>query len=908
MTDATLARRSLALFDELLDVPEHEREAWISDHATSDELLANELRALVAAAAMGNRVLETAHQAVTPAQLRESLASALRDRYVIDSELGRGGMAAVFLARERKHDRDVVIKVLDPNTTQHFGAERFLQEVRIAATLAHPHIVPLIDSGNAHGFLYYVMPYMSGESLRTRVRRSALSTAESLQILRDVADALVFAHDAGVVHRDIKPENVFLTPGHAYLLDFGIAKLANDSATDNITLPGLALGTRRYMAPEQVQASENIDARTDIFAWGLLGIELLTGEIGAASATKENAPAAVRRIAQLHPDIATLLLECVAGEPQQRPQSMADVIPRLDAVVSAILAPARNVRKRRLHLAAGLAATALIAVAVRAQYMVADDATAPIAVSVFRNETGDSAQSVVGRFAGDWVTQGLQRMGNVRVVPWSESRVASEHAIAAGAPVASTVRNETGAGVVVTGSYYALRERRDSLVLHAQLVYPRSGLVTPLPEIVFAVSSPDQGISELRDRVMGAVAAAHDKRVAPLPGLAQNPPSFPAYRLFDQGLDRFLAQEYAQSLPIFRDAFAHDTTFTAALLLGARAAFNDDNLAVAETLVVQARLRESEMSPYQNESLLYIESLMHGDGEKARAAIQRAADIAPNSRAGFDNAAALLNAGYARAAKVQLQRMDPDRGEMMGWSSYWTQLAHAENMLNHHEAERQAAREMARRYPDRRVALVLEARALAAIGDLRRLDSALTAWEPLPSDVYWSQGAAMVVASEELTRRGNPKDGRRYAERAVSWFAARLVAVPNDRAHRYWLGSALYELDRFEEARVHFEALATEYPTRMRYRGLAALTAARRGDTTAANKWLGTSTPRDHGEFLAYQARLAAIAGNTESAIALLTSALDCGVDAYPWWPALAFHDLEPIVKDPRGRALLTGR
>jgi tetratricopeptide (TPR) repeat protein len=134
----------------------------------------------------------------------------------------------------------------------------------------------------------------------------------------------------------------------------------------------------------------------------------------------------------------------------------------------------------------------------------------------------------------------------------------------------------------------------------------------------------------------------------------------------------------------------------------------------------------------------------------------------------------------------------------------------------HHEAERKAAREMAKRYPDRRVAQVLEARALGALGDLRKLDSALTAWETLTADVYWSQGAAMVVASEELTRRGRPEEGRRYAERAVAWLSNRLVATPNDRAHRYWLGSILYSMGRYEEARPHFESLANQFPDRVR--------------------------------------------------------------------------------------------
>ncbi|MEO7997132.1 MAG: protein kinase [Gemmatimonadaceae bacterium] len=903
MSDESLSRRALDLFDEVLELPEQERDRWIEAHSAQDPALVDELRALLAAAARVTGVLELSPSMVTPQELRESLAAALSDKYEIGSELGRGGMAAVFRARERKHDRDVVIKVLDPNTAHYFGAERFLREVSIAATLAHPHIVPLIDSGAAEGLLYYVMPFMNGETLRDRLRRTEVSTPEAIGILRDVAGALAFAHDGGVVHRDIKPENVFLTAGHAYLLDFGIAKIFGDPSAD-ITSPGIALGTQRYMAPEQAMAADDVDGRVDMFAWGLLGIEMLTGKSVVSSEAENTAPAALARRRDLPGKVATLLLECVSEAVARRPFDMASVLQRLDSAIP--VAQNKPARKRGLLLAVGAIAAAIAVFLTRASFAAGDQFAEPIALTVLQNETGDSTLSVVGRFAGDWVTEGLQRMGGVQVVPWADARLASEHATTLGAPMVATVHSEVGAGTVVTGTYY---QRRDSLYLQAQLVNARSGRVlSALAPIVFAASNPEDGISQLRDRVMGAVAATRDERVANLPGVAHTPPSFSAYRLFDAGLDQFLAQRYMEALPIFREAFARDSTFTAALLLGARAAFNDDNLAVADTLIRQARARENEMSTYQDESLRYIEMLMSGEGEKARAAIQRAADLVPNSRAGYDNAAALLNAGYAQAALDQLKRMNPDRGEMMGWSSYWTQMAHAEHMLNNFDGERKAAREMARRYPDRRVALVLEARAMAAAGDLRLLDSAFVKWESLPADVYWSQGAAMIVAAEQLIVHGREADGRKYAERAVSWFSNRLVASPNDRGHRYWLGSALYTLGRYEEARVHFEALASEFPDRLRYRGLAALTAARRGDTTAAKNWLGRAEPRYHGEFLEYQARIASISGNTERAIALLTNAVECGIEAYPWVPGAAYSDFRPIMASPRARALLSAR
>ncbi|MBC8090122.1 MAG: protein kinase [Phycisphaerae bacterium] len=906
MNDSERSRRALALFDEAVELSPEMLGPFINEHAAGDEKLASELRALVVAAHRADGILEVA---TPPAgiNLRSALTTALADRYDIGREIGRGGMAAVFLAREKKHDRDVVIKALDPFVMQQLGTERFLREVRIAATLAHPHIVSLIDSGEAAGLLYYVMPWMEGQTLRDRLRRSRIGVGEGLKIIRDVAVALEFAHESDVVHRDVKPENVFLTPGHAYLLDFGIAKLLGDSAFNEITAPGFALGTRRYMAPEQAVAATGVDDRADIYAWGLLGIEVLTGESYPPGEVCNSAPAALAHVTGLPSDVQMLLLECVSPDANRRPASMSHIVARLAPVV---LVPAPVTRTRRPLFwfgGAAVAGAAAIAFAIFNAASANDgQMTEPIAVTVLLNETGDSTLSVVGRFAGDWVTDGLQRMGSVRVVPWSEARTASDHAMSTGEPLVASVRDEVGAGTVVTGTYYKLR---DSLHLQAQLSNARSGRsLSTLPSIVFPISNPEQGIAELRDRVMGAVAAARDERVGSSPGVAQSPPSFSAYRAFDLGFDRFLAQDYDEALAAFRQSHARDTTFAAALLLGARAAWNTDEFAVAETLVTQARASGSTLGTYQDASLRYLEALLRGDGVKARAAILRAADMAPNSRAGFDHAAALLNAGYARDARTQLMRMDPDRGEMRGWSPYWTQRAHAENLLDNHNAELLAAREMAKRYPDRRVALVLEARALAAAGDTRRLDSALKVWESRPADVYWSQGAAMVVAADELVKRGRASLGHQYAERAVPWFSNRLVSSPTNRAHRYWLGSALYALGRYPEARPYFEGLATEFPDRVRYRGLAAVTAARRGDTAAAVKWLGQSAPRDYGEQLFYQARLAAIAGDVERAIVTFTAAVDHGIEAFPWAPAMGYHDLQIITRDARGRALLTGR
>ncbi|MEO9116112.1 MAG: serine/threonine-protein kinase, partial [Gemmatimonadaceae bacterium] len=189
------------------------------------------------------------------------LASALSDRYTIERELGAGGMATVYLAHDIKHDRDVAIKVLRPELAAVIGADRFLSEIKTTAQLQHPHILPLFDSGAADGFLFYVMPFVEGESLRDRLdREKQLPVDDAVRIAREVADALDYAHKRGVIHRDIKPENVLLHDGRALVADFGIALAASKSGGSRMTETGMSLGTPRYMSPEQAMGERDITA------------------------------------------------------------------------------------------------------------------------------------------------------------------------------------------------------------------------------------------------------------------------------------------------------------------------------------------------------------------------------------------------------------------------------------------------------------------------------------------------------------------------------------------------------------------------------------------------------------------------------------------------------------------------
>jgi serine/threonine-protein kinase len=210
--------------------------------------------------------------------LSERLRIALADRYAIEREIGRGGMATVFLAKDLRHGRSVAMKVLHPELAS-IGFERFQREIGVVAGLTHPNILPLHDSGEADGLLYYVMPYVDGESLADRLHREQqLPLDDALRIARQVAGALSYAHERGVIHRDIKPDNILLADGEVLVADFGIARVTDWADEEALTATGVAVGTPAYMSPEQGSADESLDARTDIYSLGCVLYEMLIGE------------------------------------------------------------------------------------------------------------------------------------------------------------------------------------------------------------------------------------------------------------------------------------------------------------------------------------------------------------------------------------------------------------------------------------------------------------------------------------------------------------------------------------------------------------------------------------------------------------------------------------------------------
>ena len=294
-------------------------------------------------------------------QLFTDVSRALRDSYVLERELGEGGMACVFLAREIKHDRLVALKVLKPELAHVIGSDRFLREIRVMARLTHPHIVPLLDSGNVDGLLYYTMPVVHGETLSRRLaREQQLPIDDAINIARDIASALASAHESGIIHRDIKPDNVMFEGGKAVVADFGVAAVLQEAGGERLTWTGMSVGTPLYMSPEQAMGIDKVDARSDIYSLGCLLYEMLAGEPPFIGVSMQNI--LVKRLTDPTPSVRRLRpavpvwLDEVVQRSMQR--SAADRFQTSDEFIRALGVVTSGDTLRRVSDASELIATA----------------------------------------------------------------------------------------------------------------------------------------------------------------------------------------------------------------------------------------------------------------------------------------------------------------------------------------------------------------------------------------------------------------------------------------------------------------------------------------------------------------------------------------------------------------------
>ena len=830
------------------------------------------------------------------AELREQLQEILGDTYRLERELP-GGMSRVFVAEETALARKVVIKVLPPETAAAVNVARFRREIQLAASLQHPHIVPLLSAGSKGDLLYYVMPLIEGESLRARLlKKGEFPVGDVAWILRDAASALAYAHSHGVVHRDIKPDNILLTGNFAVVTDFGVAKAVSEATSDsNITSHGVALGTPTYMAPEQAAADPATDHRADIYALGIVGYELLTGTppftgtspqmILSAHITRVPDNVTMHR-STVPPLLANVIMRCLEKKPADRWQTADELTQQLAGIAtSGATTPTATVpygaaapptpalhRSRKPAIAAafilGLAAFAGVA------WFAGRDRTAPkdatpgfddrrILVPDFVNQTRDSSLEPIGALASDVIRQSVTQTGVGEVLATPES-------------------TEPKAGLVVRGKYYRVG---DSLRIQAEILDGRtSQLIRALSPVTSPLNSPTAALERLTPRIVGAIAALNDPLIRNWARKATEPPKYDAYRAYRNGIDAGFVRA-GQTAGVQNAA---DEEFARALDL--------DSSFVLPLLEVGMRGREKlyanrdRFTPVDRFIIHGNTAVSQDDYEGAAKALREAAAIAPDPVLLIQQAQLEIYAGHPHAAVSALTKADP-KGELkLGWGVRTDAL----HLVNDLQSELEAVRREKELGFDVDYEL---GQVLPALGRVNEVNELVKDRMRRRSFAENTPAALMLFMAREYRAHGFIKESDELSNRAVAWYLSRPASEMNeDRSFN--IVSALMQAGRLAEAKATLEEFLRkdalmgntprkdpelrDLPVPM---ALMARIAARLGDTATARSYLDrirgatpVVTPGGSPQSTAYaRALIAAALGDRALAVTLLQQSFSEG-------------------------------
>jgi TolB-like protein len=870
--------------------------------------------------------------------MTESLAplqAALQDRYALERELGRGGMATVWLARDLKHDRLVAVKVLRPELTPLLGAERFLREIRVTARLRHPHLLTLIDSGEAAGFLYYVMPYVPGESLRARLTREGqLPLEEVRRLTAALASALQHAHDQGVVHRDIKPENILLYEGEPMVTDFGIALAMSAAGSGRLTESGLFLGTPAYMSPEQATAEPRLDGRSDQYSLACVVFEMLAGEPPYSGPTVQSIitkrlSAPVPSLRHARPGVPDAVNDVVrramALVPADRFPSIAGFAKALAAARRPAPPPPALARRAAWALAAGGITVALLLAGSR---WFADPARATarldpslVVVAPLENRTGDPALEPFGLMAADWVTQQLTGTDIIRVVDAQSMLLAarqSEH----DAPDVRlrALAEQTGAGTVVVGGYY---KDGDSLRAQVRVIDARSGAVrTALSPVAGPLARPTALLEVLRARVTGALAALLDERLTTWKVASATPPTFDSYREFLIAMQFHFRYDEEHALPHFERAAALDTTFWQAHLWTGMEYGNLMQVDRMDSTFRRVERFRAWLSPYDQANLDYFNrSFVWGHWNEGHDAALRMARLAPDAAHPlYAIARTALALNRPREAVAAMSRMDRARGWGQAATYTYRFLAAASHMVGDESGQRRAALAAPEDVGPASVwvtttftaGILLSKAGGVTLTDLdnpvvviQRLDSLARVWQGAgPPPGLIGRAAAAEARYHNFVRTADT-----VALWTLAWFARHPPAAEARRTFLTQHALLDGEASRAAEGLKLAEAVLRESPDSLDALTAVGILQARLGRAEQAHRIARTIAGRPGRDWLGLrryrQACIAAQLGEADAAFSLLEEARGLGLEV---WALHADPNMEPLWQDERFRALVRPR
>ena len=644
--------------------------------------------------------------------VRDRLQATLSVAYRLDRELGGGGMSRVFVAEDTALGRTVVIKLLSPELSEGLNVERFRREIQVAARLSHPHIVPLLTAGESGGLPYFTMPFIDGESLRARLTKGGeLPIGEAVRVLREVASALAYAHTAGVVHRDIKPENVLISGGAAMVTDFGVAKALKDAAVTGgaqLTQFGVALGTPAYMAPEQAAADPATDQRADIYAFGAMAYELLTGSSPFAgrpaqamlAAHAVEAPEPIMRRRPAVPEaLAALVMRCLEKRPADRPQTADEIMRALDTIPltsggwtpTTTVASRRPQGRRRVVLTLGAIVVAIaVGVPLLQRRLGARPANGPVMLAVlpFENQ-GPASDEYFADGLTEAITNRLASLHNLGVI---DRRSASQYKATTKSP--KQIGHELGVQYILEGTVQWATDAKGarkvqispSLVAVADLTTkPAGGPYLVVPSDVFQVQT--DVATKVADALNVALTGADQHMLADRP--TQNPEAYDAYlrgeQAFKQVHDLSSPDMLREALAQFNLAVSRDPKFALAWARLAFARFvwtildaNDSSrMASAKRALDTAMTLGPDLPETHLVHAFYLRFFLHDNDAaydelvRAQAARPNDADVA-SQLAGAEILRGRVDEGFVNLAKaVQLDPRSTDALVTASSLTYW---------------------------------------------------------------------------------------------------------------------------------------------------------------------------------------------------------------------------------------------
>jgi tetratricopeptide (TPR) repeat protein len=841
--------------------------------------------------------------------LSQRLSPALSGRYRIERELGRGGMATVFLAEDLKHRRQVAIKVLDPEVAAAIGPERFRREIETVARLTHPHVLALHDSGEADSLLYYVMPFVAGESLRDRLtREKQLPLEEALRLTREVADALGYAHRQGVVHRDIKPENILLEEGHALVADFGVARAAAAGA-EKLTATGMSLGTPAYMSPEQAVGGA-ADARSDLYGLGCMLYEMLAGQAPFTGPTAESIVfqhlnATPPQVTAMRPAVPAgldaVIAKAMAKSPADRYATAAEFLAALDAGRTAEAGPGRAPRRRRPALAvAATAAAAALVVAVVALaawqqwWPFGGGNTAPAAkkdwilVADFDGPPGDSTLAPAARSLLSAALDQSQRVATV-----SQDQIAAALQ-AAGKPPDSHVGPGLARELAYRSAVRAVLEGTIgklgtgySIVLRlvdadsARVLLTESGTAKGDDALI-----PTMG--DLAKKLRHGLGENRRALAATRPMTLVATPSFEAYRLYVQAMRKQDALDFMDAVALHRQALALDPDFAMAwggmsTVFAWRSSYDSVQVCLARALRRSDRLTARQRQMFE---VRLAEN--EGDIRRALEGTEQLERQDPSDIAVLNGSQRLLRDGFGRFGQaldwerraIELSPFGPT--EEMRIEQFWDLIA-----LDRIDEARQVQKQLKGTW---RIWILLWAE--LATGDFAAVDSIATAHQEDPTVAREVPSGYRYIAFIAQAGRGEARIAAATVEQANAMDMALVAGFQFVEQMSYGQIQSSLDLLRLHTLSRGASPLPPETWTRgtssaaLLARGLRA---AFTGDRPGAQRLLDVARARPGRELRRngalsqlLEARIATLAGRPEEATRLLRPIAAGGAEPYP--------------------------